>query len=295
MNPAIDPATLLPGDVLLMKGIGPVSDLIAWFGDSTYSHAAIVVDGGDLIEAAAPVSRRAGIAGRLTQGAFYDFIDAWRPTRADGYVLSASDRAAAAASATALLDIAFPLDAMVQMAIVAALRDRLPIDPTAKRIIRAVIDHVLEDEPDHTICSELVFRALRDAAATPDAALAPAVIIAAPLDLPFPRIDWVALWQEWEETRRRRPALPDLAVAAARAGAGDTDEDSALKQRFAALRTARGLRSRSGALAAMREPRGSPTRVVVEPDPDPRNVLPIDLETSVSLRLLGRLPLSIAR
>ena len=36
------------GDILLMLGQGPLSDLIAWASDGPYSHAALVADGGKL-------------------------------------------------------------------------------------------------------------------------------------------------------------------------------------------------------------------------------------------------------
>src|SRR5690606_2207004 len=50
-TPTLPAAELRTGDVLLMMGEGPLSDLIAWASDSIYSHAAIVADAGDLIEA----------------------------------------------------------------------------------------------------------------------------------------------------------------------------------------------------------------------------------------------------
>jgi hypothetical protein len=139
MTPEIDPATLRPGDVLLMRGIGAVSELIAWFGDSTYSHAAIVVDDGQLIEAAAPVSRRVPVSLRLAQGAYYDFIDAYRPTRPDGRPLTRSERDTVAAAASAELDVPYPLDALLQMALFAALRNRVPANATVRWLIRQLI------------------------------------------------------------------------------------------------------------------------------------------------------------
>ena len=36
------------GDLILMLSTGPVSAMIAWCGDSAYSHAALMADGGDL-------------------------------------------------------------------------------------------------------------------------------------------------------------------------------------------------------------------------------------------------------
>lgn len=280
MTPTIDPSTLRPGDVLLMKGIGAVSDLIAWFGDSTYSHAAIVVADGQLIEAAAPVSRRVAIRDRLRQGQYYDFIDAFRPTRADGRPLADAERDAIVSSAIRQLDVPYPLDALLQMALCAAIRQRLPVDNTVRFILRALLDHLLADDPSHQVCSELVFRALADAVPPPGTSVAPTLIVAAPLDLPFPRVDLAELLREWEEARRRRPTLDMVPFAASATPQGAALGDDELRSRFAALRARRTL-----ALEGLDDVRPIP-------DPNPRNVLPVDLETSPSLRRLGRLPLT---
>ena len=58
-------AELRTGDVLLMMGEGPLSDLIAWASDSIYSHAALVADAGDLVEASTVGVRRYPLATRL--------------------------------------------------------------------------------------------------------------------------------------------------------------------------------------------------------------------------------------
>jgi hypothetical protein len=274
MTPCIDPATLRPGDVLLMKGIGAVSDLIAWFGDSTYSHAAVVVDGGALVEAAAPVSRRVAIADRLTQGRYYDFIDAYRPTRGDGRPLEAADRAAIAASAMNLLSVPYPLDALAQMALFAAIRNRIPADPTIRFILRELTELLTRDDPSQMVCSELVYRALADARVIPAGNARPTLVVSAPLDLPFPKIDLAELIREWEEARRRRPTLAALPASLAD-GAVTTPLDDA----FEALRAQVEIQDGGFVIRPI-------------PDPNPRNVLPVDLETSPQLRRLGRLPLS---
>ncbi|MFN7781163.1 MAG: hypothetical protein ACK5PG_00285 [Lysobacterales bacterium] len=124
----IDPKDVRPGDVLLMKGISAISDLIAWFGDSTYSHAALMVDGGDLVEAAPPVSRRVPLSARLQQGAHYEFIDVYRPTQASGQPLQPAQRDALAKAGGALVGVGYPLDDMLQMGVFAGLRNRLPAD-----------------------------------------------------------------------------------------------------------------------------------------------------------------------
>ncbi|WP_394002661.1 hypothetical protein ACF3M1_16975 [Luteimonas sp. WGS1318] len=270
MTPFVDPATLRPGDVLLMRGIGPVSDLIAWFGDSTYSHAAVMVDDAHFVEAAAPVSRRVRLADRLTQGAYYDFIDVLRPTRGSGEPLDDSARAAIAEGATACLDVPYPLDALLQMAVFAGLRNRIPADAGVRWLLRELIDHLIADDPSHMVCSELVYRAFLAAD------LPPALIVSAQLDLPFPTIDVAELIREWREASGKTHA----ALTAPSPETTMLTSEDALNAAFARLRA-----TRTTAAATL----GMPPVL----RPSPRDVLPVDLETSPQLRRLGRLPLTV--
>lgn len=264
MIPYFDPAGLRAGDVLLMKGIGPVSDLIAWFGDSTYSHAAIMVEDGYFVEAAAPVSRKVRLADRLQQGQYYDFIDALRPTRGGGEPLDAPQREAIAVSAAGNLDVPYPLNALFQMAIFAGLRNRIPANAALRWLLREIIDHLMANNPSHMVCSELVFRSLKGAD------LAPALVVSAQLDLPMPHIDIAELIREWEQASGRKAAL----AAAAPEAVGENEL--------------------GGIYAGLRASRSAPVRELGMPpviDPNPADVLPVDLETSPQLRRLGRLPL----
>lgn len=288
MHPTFDPDALRPGDVLLMKGIGAVSDLIAWFGDSTYSHAAIVVDDGMLVEAASPRSRRVSVAARLGQGAYYDFVDAFRPTRHDGTPTRPADRTAAVVSAQTLLEVPYALDGLLQMAVFAALRDRIPTHAGVRWIIRVLIDHLVEDDPSQMVCSELVYRALDGATTAPEHLLRPKVIVSAMLDAPFPTVDWIELWQEFEQARRSSvalagrvaPVVPAASTASPDALESPTVSDPDLLECYARLRDTRAARA-PGLLSAP-----------VDPNPNPKLVMPVDLETSPSLRRLGRLPLT---
>ena len=270
MTPWIDPATLRPGDVLLMRGIGPVSDLIAWFGDSTYSHAAVMVDGASFVEAAAPVSRRVRLADRLAQGAYYDFIDVLRPTRGNGEPLDAATRTAIADGAVACLDVPYPLDALLQMAVFATLRNRIPADARVRWLLRTLVEGLIADDPSHMVCSELVYRAFLAAD------LPPALVVSARLDLPFPTIDVAELLREWRDASGRTHA----ALAAASPDTPMHASEAALRDVFARLRA-----TRTAAAAAL----GMPPVL----RPSPRDVLPVDLETSPQLRRLGRLPLTV--
>lgn len=270
MTPFVDPAALRPGDVLLMRGIGPVSDLIAWFGDSSYSHAAVMVDGTSFVEAAAPVSRRVRLADRLAQGAYYDFIDVLRPTRGNGEPLDDGARAAIADGANACLDVPYPLDALWQMAVFATLRNRVPADAGVRWLLRELIEHLIADDPSHMVCSELVYRACLAAD------LPPALIVSAQLDLPFPKIDIAELIREWREASGKQHTAP---TAASPDGPVLASED-ALRESFARLRATRTI---------------TPAALGMPPvlRPSPRDVMPVDLETSPQLRRLGRLPLTV--
>ncbi|NYZ61871.1 hypothetical protein [Luteimonas deserti] len=267
MTPFVDPAALRPGDVLLMRGIGPVSDLIAWFGDSSYSHAAVMVEDGAFIEAAAPVSRRVMLADRLAQGAYYDFVDVLRPTRANGEPLDDAMRRAVTIGATDCLGTPYPLDALLQMALFATLRNRVPADARVRWLLRALVEHLIDDDPSHMVCSELVYRSFQVAH------LAPAIVLSAQLDLPFPHIDIAELIHEWREAGgKTRVAPPDGDAALP----GVSEE--ALGAAFARLR-------------ARRTPTAATLGLPPVLDPSPRDVMPVDLETSPQLRRLGRLPL----
>jgi hypothetical protein len=72
------PTLLQPGDVLLMMGRCQLSKLIAWASDSKYSHAALMLDDGQLVEAALSGSHIAPLAGHLLKFDDYAHIDAFR-------------------------------------------------------------------------------------------------------------------------------------------------------------------------------------------------------------------------
>ena len=284
MSPYFNPADLRAGDVLLMRGIGPISDLIAWFGDSIYSHAAIMVDSEHFVEAAPPRSRKVRLAERLRQVDHYDFIEALRPTRSGGQPLEPSQREALAAAAMANLDVEYPLDAMLQMAVFAALRQRIPASGLMRGLLRAIIDHLTVDKPQHMMCSELVYRALHTAK------LAPALVVSAQLDLPMPAIDLELLWRMWRQARGKpvglRAAEPD-AIAT----------EVELEQSFQRLRAHREMLAAAPTRHAdLAGAEVESTRLRMPPvlNPKPSNVLPVDLETSPQLRRLGRLPLGAA-
>lgn len=286
MSRTVEAAALRPGDVLLMRGKSGISDLVAWFGDSIYSHAAIVVDGGQLVEAAPPASRIETVAGRLASHANYAFVDAWRPTRRDGRPLAEPDRVAIAREARALIQTPYPVDEFVQMGLFATLRNRIPADPRMRLLLRRILDHVLREDPQRVTCSELVYRALAGAGRHGGGDVEPAVVVAGPLDLPFPPVDIAGLLREWENLRRPGPRIAPVPATLAGSAAVPVDAEPAsgetLEALFADVRERRGLGTRPQGIAG----------AVPPARPNPRNVLPVDLESSPTIRFLGRLPLA---
>lgn len=271
----IDPAQVRPGDVLLMKGISAISDLIAWFGDSTYSHAALMIDGGDFVEAAPPASRRVALSVRLQQVDHYEFIDVYRPTQASGRPLDAAQREALAKAGAGLVDVQYPLDEMLQMAVFAGLRNRVPADKEMRWLLLLILNYLVTHDPKHMMCSELVYDGMRQAEQ------APALIVSAQLDLPFPNVDIVQLIKEWLSAR----GTPKRELAALGEGAVPDVGEEELATLFRTLQEQRKdhVLTRTLDQAAL----GMPPVL----NANPRNVLPVDLETSPQLRRVGRLPL----
>ena len=160
MDTPADPATspLLPadalrtGDVLLMLGEGPLSELIAWASDGPYSHAALVADGGDLIEAATAGVRRYPLATRLADQANYHYIDAMRMHAPQG-PLDPADGAAVLAKAVALLGTPYPIDQLALFGAIMAVRGKWPEHPWGRLLVRVALDHALPQDTGRTSTS----------------------------------------------------------------------------------------------------------------------------------------------
>ena len=298
---AVAASDLQVGDVLLMLGEGPLSQLIAWCGDSIYSHAALVADGGDLIEASASGVRRYPLVQRLADEVNYHYIDAFRPLAHDGSVLDDGDRALVLAHAQSLLGIPYPLDMLATLGVVLAVRGKLPGDPAVRLVIREALDHVIRNDPTHMVCSEVVYRSFAECAADPRGRLAPRIVLEPRGTAPFPDIDWKALWDEvWpllrpERQRALRAAAPQTAARAgappsaivAPVGAADnaTIEDDALQAELALARQALGVATMPPLARAARGVGGQQPI----PDPNPKLVTPLDLAATPSHTALGRL------
>lgn len=299
-TPTLPAAELRTGDVLLMMGEGPLSDLIAWASDSIYSHAAIVADAGDLIEAATAGVRRYPLATRLADQVHYQFIDALRMEGADAAPLTGADSAAVLARAVSLLGTPYPIDQLALFGAIMAVRGKWPKHPLGRLVVREALDHAVPDQTDSVVCSEVVYRAYAECAATPQGRLAPVIVVGERGTAPFPEIDWKTLFDEiWpllhpqgrqrlQATRMQLNSMRSAQLhglhAEFEALADISDEELELARQ--AVLGQSGLLSGAGTEAVDARMDGPGT---VVPNPNPRLVSPQDLAVSPSLSLLGRL------
>src|SRR5690606_16661540 len=107
-TPVLPATELRTGDVLLMMGEGPLSDLIAWASDGIHSHAAIVADAGDLIAAATAGVRRYPAATRLAYQARARLAAGLGMAGAAAAPLTAAESASVLGTAGGLVGTPFP-------------------------------------------------------------------------------------------------------------------------------------------------------------------------------------------
>lgn len=297
-----DPAQLQSGDVLLMRGAGDFSTLIAWFGDSIYSHAAFLADDATLYESITKGITATPLSQRITAYDKVVFIDAYRPLSNDLSPLTQTDRDLVVAQGKQFLGRPYAMDDLFMIGVLVAVRDKtLPVQDVRLRwLLHEALDHVMNSSDQKMVCSEFVYRCFAENAATPTGRLAPQIVLSPPTDAPFPKIDWVELWKEiWPLLRPQRQAalasvganalaappqgLSDKALTAVAAPELDDDEFAQAK---AAVRAQLGLAQpvplMANAVGGIGEPRPFP-------HPNPKMVTPHDLEMTPSHTRLGRI------
>jgi hypothetical protein len=295
MATTIPLSDVLPGDVLLGMGHGEISKLLAWNGETDYSHASLVVDRGELVEATTGGCKIVALTTRQQQSNLMHYVDVWRPVAHDGRAFDAKDHAAIAASARPFAGRPYAMDVLTQLAIIVAVRNKTDMPPAVKAIVRVIVDSALKDDPTHLTCTELVYRGLRDAAAQPAQRLRPRIVVAPKSSKPFPKVDVVALWREVKEMFGKRKAAPQargLRAAAPRLPdappEASKEDDAALDAGAAQLRRELGI----AATLQVEAPRRAATRGPIEiPDPAPRGIIPLDFVASPSLTKLGAFPM----
>jgi hypothetical protein len=296
----LQPHDLEAGDVLLHMGRGELSRLIAWVGDSAYSHAAVVYDDTQLIEAAASGVRLATLDQRITMKDNFVYIDVFRPSR-----LQQSDHDGMLADLRAALmpylGRPYPMTSLFVLGIVCSVRNKIPGSRDLRRVVRMALDLVIDNDSSRVVCSELVYRGFDEAPTSPVHALRLPVITRSRQHTPLPDIDLLALAHETLEDLRRANRSPSLAseiallsspmhgmheLAAAAAEDASEDEDLALRLLQARTRLGLTLPPQATLTAA--------ALALPEPTPNPKTVLPADLEFSPGLVKIGRLALASA-
>ncbi|SDX25720.1 hypothetical protein [Lysobacter enzymogenes] len=270
------PAQLRTGDVLLLRARGPLAALTAWFGESRFDHVALVGRAGYLIETGPGGVIERPLAERLADPALQD-AQARRPLVA-ARPLQDPDRIAVLAHALSLRRPAFSGDPLAALGRAAALRDRtLPDSAPLRAVLREALLHAAADGPGAMSASEFVYRCFAENPAQPRGRLAPSLPAATPPALPFPELDWPALWLQIGAWLRpsRRDALGLTADDALAAGLHADAEE--LEQAQTQARQRLGLMERGNALLALAGPRL----------PNPKCVRLRELELSPSLQPLA--------
>jgi hypothetical protein len=267
--PSLQPSQLEPGDVLLHMGTGELSKLIAWVGDGLYSHAALVIEGGQLIEAAAAGVRHATLDARTHMTANFHYVDVFRPFRPGSG--DAKGTAAILAAADVYLGRPYPMTSLLTLGVACAVRNKVPGDPAMRRAIRMALDLVIENDASQVVCSELVYRGFDEAVTKPAHGFRLEVIVQPPLRTPLPTVDINALIAEClDDYQRSRPKGRSTLTLDATAGEADVDE----------------LLGRARTTLGLGGPRRASANDYV---PNPKTVLPADLEFSPGLKKIGRL------
>jgi len=281
---AIGIEALQEGDILLMMGEGTLSDLIAWASDGVYSHAGIVVDNGDLVEASLGGVRRYPLARRMTEFEHFHFIDAWRPRDAHGHAFDPADLALVRDHAATMLGLPYPVDQLALLGVVMAVRGKWPVHPALRKLVRIALDRALPTQSPGMVCSEVVYRAWAECAAEPRGRMGPAIVEGERGTAPLPPIDWKRLAEEFGPLLFPKPAgrLRGTGPLDAQSLSGDPDAptDEALEQ------ARQQVLSRLGHGSLLRT---SGPAALASHHPNPRLVSPQDLANSPATWCVGRL------
>jgi hypothetical protein len=287
------------GDLLLMLGKSQLSKLIAWFGDSRYSHVSLVSADGLLIEGIRPAVKESPLADRLAADGPVVFVDAYRSLAADGGALDADDRVAVLRHARSMIGTTFAQDDLVTIGLLVALRGKPRHLPVWLRwLIREATEHAIRADSDRMLCSEFAYRAFADADTVPARRLARPIVPGEPSDLPFPDVDYAKLQEEVREMLKPKHKVLEQGVVGAEAvmesaPVWDTVDaleldDATLDASIAVLRTRMGLESPHMENANVVDGLFGAGLPALGP-PNPRLVRPRDLADSPASRYLGRL------
>jgi hypothetical protein len=142
------------------------------------------------------------------------------------------------------------------------------------------------DDGKQMVCSELVYRSLRDCAATPAGRLRPVILEPEPDDAPMPEVDgWKVLAEVLKMLGHK--AMPEGLLASGDGRRGAVADAAALAAVHAQARELLGLPPADTSAPLLRARRAAPPAEIR--DPVARQVRPRDLEVSPSLDPIGRL------
>ena len=295
---------LIPGDVLLSLGPDELSKLLAWNGDSDYSHGMLVCDTENLIEAAVVGVRKVPLAERIHDRDEMRYIDVFRAVDKSSRPRPESELTPVTYKADSFDGYPYALNALKQLGIFVAIRNKLPKKPIARWVVRIALDYLMTDEEGHLTCTELLYRAYDEAETTPKHALRPTIVVQPASDRPFPKIRWTKLWREVRALRKRHKTAADTVGFSMRSlgesNVGDVlsvdiealpethpmIDESALQQQLERVR------SKHASLVARAQPMSGTREIAgdwIDPKPDPQAVIPVDFQSSPSYVKLGRL------
>ena len=277
--PDLDQSSLFSGDFGLTLGRSQISKLIAWAGDSLYSHAFLVFDQNHLIEAAPGGVRLVQIAQRMREPSLMLF-DVYRPSNAAGESFSATEIAAIQAKAREYIGRGYPLNELLQLGLMSALRNKIPNSEAIRWILRIAMDALIHDDPKEMVCSELIFRILREANVQPKGKLEPTIINPVRSHAAMPPIDLAELIREIERMFPKPRGGTEIESAAYVAFNNKSAPSEAE------------LREKASLIRAKYAQPELKAGVFVVPNPNPKTIFPADLERSPSARFLARMRLS---
>lgn len=191
---AVEPKS---GDILLMMSTDELSKLIAWFGDSAYSHSALMVSEGLLMESIAQGITETKLEDLMRPDFNIKYVDVFRSLDRNGDIFSASQQLAMRNSARLFIGVSFEFGKLVQIGVLAAVRQKIPANALVRKLLRLAFDHVLANSDKAMTCSQFVYTSLLRAEVAPSASITPRIIYSGPSGLPFPDdIDWQKLIKE---------------------------------------------------------------------------------------------------
>lgn len=232
------------GDILLMMSTDELSKLIAWFGDSPYSHSALMVSEGLLMESIAQGITETQLKDLVRPDFNIKYVDVYRLLDHEGDFFDASQQLAILSSARQFIGIPFEFGKLIQIGVLAAVRQKIPANAIIRRLLRLAFDHVLANSGKAMTCSQFVYTSLLRADVATSPSVIPRIVHSAPSGLPFPTdIDWLELVKEIKALLPEHEQLENANWLNHEIGDDEISQlsDATLQQKVAEVRFALGL------------------------------------------------------